>query len=471
MKVLLAVPPGIEKLELYRVLGLKAPPLGLAWIAAVLERAGHKVRIIDSPTEGIDLKTFINEVKAWNPDVVGLTALTPTIYKAYEAAKAIKEYDKDLPVIMGGPHVTFMYEEALSNNVDVVVRGEGEYTTLELINTMEKVGFEPEHFKQIRGLVFKLGDQVIRTPDRPPIRNLDELPWPARHLLPMDKYTLFNKPIKFIHVMASRGCPYGCTFCSTSYFWGRMIRYRSAKDVADEIEDAVNKYKTNIIVFTDDEFTLGKRFVYEFLRELDERKLDINFSCGSRVDTIDKEMMLALKSHGCTALYFGVESASQDTINRIGKKISLERAVKVFQWAKEVKIDHVGSFVLGFPWETIDDMKATVKFAIKLNPTYAQFTVATPYPGTPLYYEALSNNLIEDWNWEHYTTLRAVMRGFKFTKEQAQKMLSWAYVHYYGRLSFLIHELVHGRFGTIMSAIKNSLVPWFMEHLLRGSGE
>ncbi len=205
MKVLLAVPPGIDKLELYKVLGLRAPPLGLAWIAAVLERAGHKVRIIDSPTEGIDLRAFMGEVKSWQPDVVGITAITPTVYKAYETIKAIKEYDRDLPVIMGGPHATFMYEEALSNNVDVVVRGEGEYTTLELINVVEKYGLDPPHLKAIRGLAFKDGDQVIKTPDRPPIRNLDELPPPARHLLPMDKYTIFGKPIRIVHVMASRG--------------------------------------------------------------------------------------------------------------------------------------------------------------------------------------------------------------------------------------------------------------------------
>lgn len=122
-----------------------------------------------------------------------------------------------------------MYEEALSNNVDVVVRGEGEYTTLELINMVEKYGLDPPHLKAIRGLAFKDGDQVIKTPDRPPIRNLDELPPPARHLLPMDKYTVFGKPIRIVHVMASRGCPYGCSFCSTSYFWGRMVRYRSLR--------------------------------------------------------------------------------------------------------------------------------------------------------------------------------------------------------------------------------------------------
>lgn len=371
---------------------------------------------------------------------------------------------------MGGPHATFMYEEALNNGIDVVVRGEGEYSTLEFVSILDKYGLDAKRLRTVSGLVFRDGSQIVRTSDRPPIRNLDELPPPARHLLPMDKYTIFGKPIRIVHVMASRGgCPYGCSFCSTSYFWGgRMVRYRSAKAVVDEIEDSMQKYKTNIIVFTDDEFTLGKRFVYEFLREIEERKLDINFSCGSRVDTIDREMMNALKSHGCTALYFGVESGSQETINRIGKRITLERTIKVFQWAKETSIDHVGSFVIGFPWESIDDMKNTVKFAMKLNPSYAQFTVATPYPGTPLYQQAVNDNLIEDFNWEHYTTLRAVMRGgYKFTKEQAQKMLQWAYVKYYSRLGFLIHELVHGRLGgTVITAIKNSLVPWFTERLL-----
>lgn len=467
MRVLLAVPPGIEKLELYKVLGLRAPPLGLAWIAAVLEQGGHTVRIVDSPTLGLDMASFMNEVKTWHPDAVGLTAMTPTIYKAYDAVKAVKEYDADLPIIMGGPHSTFMYEESMERGVDVVVRGEGELTTLELINSIEKNGLHPAALKKVEGIAFMDDGKPVITRDRPIIRNLDDLPPPARHLLPMDRYTLFGKPIRIIHAMASRGCPYGCSFCSTSYFWGRIIRYRSAKNVVDELEDAMAKYKTNVVAFTDDEFTLGKRFVNEFLREIDQRGLDISFSCGSRVDTIDKEMMLALQRHGCSALYFGVESGSQESINRIGKRITLDSAVKVFQWAREAKISHVGSFVVGFPWETVDDMKNTVKFAIRLKPTYAQFTVATPYPGTPLYAEAESEGLIEDRNWEHYTTLMAVMRGYKFTKEQAQKALQWAYIRYYARLGFLLGEVLHGRLSTIITAVRNALVPWFNEQLLR----
>ncbi|MCC6021316.1 MAG: B12-binding domain-containing radical SAM protein [Thermoproteaceae archaeon] len=438
MRVLLAVPPGVEGLEVYRTLGLRAPPLGLAWVAAVLEAAGHKVRIVDSPTEGIDMRSLMGEVKSWHPDLVGLTATTPMAYKAYETARAIKEYDRDLPVIMGGPHATFMYEEALKSGVDVVVRGEGEYTMLELVSAIERSGPESASLRPVRGIAFRDGDRIVVTPDRSPIRNLDELPPPARHLLPMDKYTLFGKPVRVIHVMASRGCPFGCIFCTTSYFWGRYVRYRSARRVAEEIEDAVSKYKTNIIMFTDDELLLNKKFVTEFLGELKARRLDISFSCGSRVDSVSRELLFELRRHGCASVYFGVESGSQETLDRIGKGITLEQAARAFRWAKEAGLAVVGSFILGFPWETPSDMRQTVKFAIKLDPTYAQFTVATPYPGTPLYYRALREGLIEDWNWEHWTTARAVMRGYGFTREQAQRMLKWAYVRYYCRLSKIV---------------------------------
>jgi magnesium-protoporphyrin IX monomethyl ester (oxidative) cyclase len=191
--VLLAVPPGVEKLEIYKVTGIRAPPLGLAYIAAVLERAGHAVKIIDNPTLGLDKSSFLSEIKTWNPDVVGFTSLTPTAYKAYEAVKMINEYDKDLPVIMGGPHATFMYEEALSNGVDVVVRGEGEITTLELVNVISRHGLNTEALRGVLGLAFKEGGRVVVTPDKPLIQNLDTLPPPARHLLVMSTKSIKNR--------------------------------------------------------------------------------------------------------------------------------------------------------------------------------------------------------------------------------------------------------------------------------------
>jgi magnesium-protoporphyrin IX monomethyl ester (oxidative) cyclase len=457
MRVLLAVPPGVEKLEIYKVTGIRAPPLGLAYIAAVLERAGHAVKIIDSPTLGLDKSSFLSEVKTWSPDVVGFTSLTPTAYKAYEAVKMIKEYDKDLPVIMGGPHATFMYEEALSNGVDVVVRGEGEITTLELVNVIGRHGLNTEALRGVLGLAFKDGGRVVVTPDRPLIQDLDTLPPPARHLLPMEKYTVFNKPIRVAHVMASRGCPYGCVFCTTSYFWGRRYRFKSAKLVADEIEEVVNKYKANTIIFTDDELLVNKKFVCELLDEIEKRQLDITFSFGSRVDHVEKELLQRLKKLGATAIYLGVESASQETLNRVNKRITVEQAIRAFQVVKEVGMEAVGSFMLGFPWETIEDMKRTVEFAIKLNPTYAQFAIVTPYPGTPLYQEALRDGLIEDFNWENWTTLRAVMRGYRFVRREVQRMLQWAYVKFYARVSYLINMVRKKQSAIILKAFKEAL--------------
>ena len=219
LRVLLTLPPGIHKLEIYKIAGIKVLPLGLAWIAAVLEKLGHKVKIIDTPTLEMETKDWLIEVKSWHPDIVGFSMLTLTAPKRYQAAKILKEeLGKNFPIYAGGVHVTPMYKEALNNNIDVVVLGEGELTTAEFINVVEKHGLDKEKLKSVKGLAFKDNSRIITTGQRPLIHNLDSLPWPARHLLPMDKYTLFGKSIRVAHVMASRGCPYGCIYCITSYF-------------------------------------------------------------------------------------------------------------------------------------------------------------------------------------------------------------------------------------------------------------
>lgn len=465
---MLTLPPEIHSLEIYKIIGMKAPPLGLAYIAAVLEKEGHEVKVIDTATLEMNYRDWLREVRSWSPDVVGLSLITPTAPRGYEAARLLKEeLGNDVVIIAGGPHPTYMYEEALSNGVDVVVRGEGEYTTLELVNTIERHGLSKEALGKVKGIAFKndSGDTVV-TPPRPFIRDLDKLPWPARHLLPMNKYTLFGKPIRIAHVMASRGCPYGCMYCITSYFWGRRIRFRSAKNVAEEVEYLVNKYKAEHIAFTDDELTVNRKFVLEFIDEIKERGLDITFSCGSRVDHVNREILKKLYDNGCTAIYFGVESASQETLDRIGKRITLEQARKAFTWVKELKGFALGSFILGFPWETVDDMKKTVDFAVSLDPNYAQFTALTPYPGTPLFEFAKKNNLIEDWDWEHYTTVRPVMRGFHFTTKDLGRMLKYAYRRFYLRLGFISREFRAGRIRDLSGILVKELFSWMKDRVI-----
>lgn len=458
MKVLLIYSPGLKPLEIYQSIGVRAPPLGLAYIASVLEKIGHKVRIIDAPTLGFNIKMILEAVKRFKPDVVGIGSVTPTVKASYKIAKLIKrDFDKDIPIIMGGTHVSYMYTEALTEgNADYVVIGEGEVTTRELIQYIE-VG-KPS-LQDILGIAYKLGDKVVRNRNRPWIRNLDTLPEPARHLLPMDHYTVFNKPLRIVHIMASRGCPYGCIYCSTSYYWGRRYRIRSPENVVDEIERNIERYKTNIIVFTDDELTLSKRWVIKFAREIMDRGLDINYTCGSRVNSIDREMLRYLRLSGCTAIYYGIESYNDRDLMLIRKKISISQINKAIPLTQEYGMEVAGSFIIGFPWQTVDDMKNTVKYAIKLNPDYAQFTVATPYPGTPLYYYCLKHNLIESFDWDDYTTVKPVIRGFMFTREIAGRLLSWAYRKFYLRADYIFRNIIKGRLETIgdivSSAIKN----------------
>ncbi|MCE4599750.1 MAG: cobalamin-dependent protein [Desulfurococcales archaeon] len=464
MRILLSLPPDVHRLEIYRITGVRAPPLGLASIAAVLEEEGHEVRIIDSPTLGLSIDGWISEVRSWSPDIIGISMLTPLAPKAYNAIKMIRDYLPDVPIVVGGPHPTFMYEEALNEGADIVVLGEGEYTMLELANTIDKYGFDHERLKSVKGIAFRNREgRVVVTPPRPVIMNLDSLPWPARHLLPMDRYTLFNKSIRVAHVMASRGCPYGCTYCTTSYFWRRMLRFRSPENVVGEIEYLADRYNVKYVLFADDELVISRKFVKGFIEEMKSRGLDIPFACGARVDHLTRDYMKMLVDNNCTTIYVGVESASQYTLNKIGKRITLDQVRRVFEWRREVGGHLVASFIIGFPWETIEDMKNTVDFAVELDPDYAQFTILTPYPGTPMFNYAKEHGLIEDWNWEHYTTMRPVMRGFKFTREDLKRVLKYAYRKFYLRTSFIFRELKSGRIRDLLGILGRELVRYLSD--------
>ena len=455
-KVLLAVPPGCDKLEVYQVMGLRAPPLGLAWIASVLERRGHEVKIVDSPTLGLSIGDFVKIVESWSPDVVGLSSLTPTIRLAYKAAKAVKAVDEDIKVVVGGVHATFMWREVLEEcpHVDYVVLGEGEETMSQLIEALEKEA-KPRGISGI-ALRNESGEAVMTGPWRPV--DLERLPPPARHLLPMDRYTVFDKPVRVVHIMASRGCPYGCIFCATSYYFGRRVRFRRVEQVLDEVAECIDKYKTKTFAFTDDELTINGRWFDSFLKGLRERGLDIRWTCGSRVDSVDERLLARMFSSGCTTIYFGVESGSQETIDKIGKRIDLRQAEKVFEAIRKVGGSAVATFILGFPWETVDDMKKTIKFALKLDPDYAQFTYATPYPGTPLYEMAKEHDLIVDHDWSHYTTVRPVMRGFHFGIEEVEALFKEAYTKFYVRLKFLARQIRLGLFKDFLKTIFNNIV-------------
>ena len=447
MKVMLVLPPSHSAIS--SVLGTTGPPLGLAYIASVLEREGHDVRIIDSLALNYSLKDLRSEVKSFDPDVVGLTATTPAIYDAYKVAKLVKLTNPNAKVVIGGPHVTFTAEETLREcpYIDVVVRGEGEMVMSSLIKNLEK----GRPLKEVKGVTYRHGQDIRSTQDAPLIRDLNELPLPAYHLLPMERYRVGGK--RFGTVITSRGCPFQCIFCSSSQLYGKFWRARSPENVLEELRVLRDKYGIREVEFLDDTFTLNNKRAERICELIKIEGLDISWSCSSRADTLARRLALKLKSAGCHFLYLGVESGSQKLLNIIRKGITLEQAKNAIRVAKHAGLNTLASFMLGIPGETKETIKKTINFAKRLNPTLAQFTLCTPYPGTRLYEIAKRCGYLLTKDWSKYTTLEPVIKLPGITVKELKRWLEKAYLSFYLRPNFIIRS-----FG------KNSL--FFMKRII-----
>jgi len=270
MEVLLVNPPDIKS-KYKDVLGLTAPPLGLAYIGAVLEENDVNVTILDAPALDMDFQGYERALAKKHVDLLGVQTTTPTIKQALAVGKITKELYPECMVTMGGYHATFMPEQVLRENdfVDVVVRNEGEYATLELVDAIEN----EKPLRNIDGINYRDGERIVETPKRRPIEDLDALPFPARHLLPMSEYMLFGRKQVLATMICSRGCPMGCSFCASSAMHGRKVRFRSPENAADEMERVVDEYKVRMVGFMDDTFTLFPKWVYMFCKGIISRQV------------------------------------------------------------------------------------------------------------------------------------------------------------------------------------------------------
>ncbi|MCX8176135.1 MAG: B12-binding domain-containing radical SAM protein [Candidatus Bathyarchaeota archaeon] len=464
MRVLLVNPPCYD-VELYSTAGFVTPPLGLAYLAAILEKNCYKVEILDLPALNSSLSMFKKIIERRLPDIVGVTATTSTINSAYKIVKVVKQTSPETLTVLGGAHITFMPERTMNEcpQIDVGCIGEGEYTFLEIVKTVESNGC----LEKVKGIIYRDRSGLIRkNPSRYYIENLDELPFPARHLLPMDKYKVFNEKMVIGTILTSRGCPFNCVFCSSSLLFGKKFRARSPSNVVDEIEQFQERYKTRYVEFIDDTFTFDKKRAEEICREIIRRRLDISWVCSCRVDLIHKELMKLLKKAGCRMIYFGVESGVQRVLNLMRKGIKVEQAYKVIKWAREVGLETVTSFILGMPGETMSEALQTIKFAKKLDPDYAQFSVATPFPGTELYKIAKERGLLLTEDWSKYTVLEPVMRTKELSVKQLKKLIKKAYLSFYFRPKTILGCVVKGHFKKL---ILNVMRNYFLQSLLRRS--
>ena len=410
MKILLVNPPAIN---LYHRIGLRLAPLGLAYVASVLKKNGHQVKMIDLNVDKISYRTFPYE----KFDLVGLSTDTTRFPVSLEIAKSAKK--RGTKVVGGGFHVTFMDQEALESGFfDYVVRGEGEYIMSDLVQHLE----ENLPLNEVKGLSYLQDGMVKRNPSPPLVQDLDSIPFPARELLPLDRYTsAFGRKITTTMV-TSRGCPYDCEFCSCSEFSGKRWRTRSVAGIMEEIELLYHKYGYRSISFLDDNFTLNPVRVIKICEEILRKGLDFVWFALTRVDTVIKnEKMIELaKKAGLRQVFVGFESGNQEVLDSYGKKTAVESAFKAVEILKKYKIDVWGSFIIGAFNETKEMIKETIQFAKKLNPHIAQFSILVPYPGSQLY-EKVKDKIITK-NWEAFWGGAPVM---KLAKVSPQEMRSW----------------------------------------------
>lgn len=431
--VLLINPPAQG---VYDTIDIKLPPLGLAYIAAVLRKVGHFVKIIDLNVQ----ENLWETVKERKWDIVGLSGDTSRYPISMKIAEQIKKHF-GYTIFTGGPHVTFFEKEALDTGfVDYVIRGEGEYVTLDLVNALEK-GLPSE---KVRGITFKKNGKIIKTLRAPIIKDLDNLPYPARDLLPMEKYKIthfFGRPITSI--LTSRGCPFNCYFCSSSQFSNLIWRTRSPKNIVDEIEYVYKKFGYNAFAFVDDNFTLNPKRVIEIAKKIVRRKLDIFWWAFSRVDELlgHEDMVEWMAKSGCKMVFLGIESVSEEVLKEYNKGITANDSIRAVKLLRRYGITVWGSFIVGALDETKEMILNTVKFAKLLDPKNLQFSVLTPFPGTRLYEDAERMGIIVHKNWKYYDGAHALMRTKYLEPKEIQMLLIRAYISFYIRPHRLVKIL------------------------------
>ena len=397
-------------------LGKRLPPIGLMYVGAALERSGFQVQMLDNYL----LKKSIEEIKQIivkiDPQIVGITCGSATYPRTVETAKAIKQVKPDCTIVVGGWHASYMPDSLLSNpEIDYVIMGEGERAMTELASALTNKN--EKAIPSIAGLSFR--ESSLNVKNQPKfIENMDEIPYPARHLLPLE---LYDRTIEFLNaepadvMSVSRGCVFDCGFCETRKLWGNMCRAFSPKRIIGEIKDLQSRYGTKGIYFINDNFTLRKKETSDLCNLMIAEKLDLEWVCDTRVDLVNDELLALMAKAGCKTIWFGVESASERVLKRIGRNTKLQQVEDAFKLCKKNHIKTACSFMLGLPDETLADMEASLKFAKRIDPDWCQFNTFIAYPDSRLY-----NELLESGKYTKLDEFLLAVKSDEYTYEQLQ---------------------------------------------------
>ncbi len=501
--VLIALPLTLGKR--YTEFGGIQYPINLGYIASYLIKHGnYEIEMWDYNIDHFTEKDFADRIRKSKPDIVGIHCKTPTILIGSKFAKIIKKANPRIFVVVGGPHSTAIPERTLEEfpEFDICVLGEGEETFLELCNKIKSSkifhqfrtggrktddGFTSEKFLELQenrpepkrrasyhsltsdgrfsfenkkpiegtlGIAYRTKRGVKVEARRPLIKNLDELPFPNRDLIDLKKYNIAHVERGIprsvwtaAEIMVSRGCPFQCIYCAGNLSYGRIVRFRSAKNVIDEVKECIKKYNINYVNINDDTITLKKDLLYEICDNF--KKLGIKWGCLTRVDVVTKEMLQRMVDSGCIRTNFGVESGSQKILDLTKKNIKIEQIKTAFKYAYEagLKIKDAGFLIGQHPDETLDDVKKTLHLMKEIRPTFASVTITVPFPGTELNRMMKERGCLGKENWENFVMFgkKPEWRTKYFSSEDLVRLQKWVMRKYYLRLGYIIPKLLEIR--------------------------
>jgi anaerobic magnesium-protoporphyrin IX monomethyl ester cyclase len=400
------------------------PPLSLSYLAGVLAQEGIEVKILDFLVTRYDPGKLRRELEEYRPQLVGATCVTLNYPIARRMLKVCKTFGPHIFTVIGGPHVTFALEETLLSSpcIDAIVIGEGERTLVELARAVA----EDRHTHHVPGIAFADGGRVVKTSARGLIEDLDQLPLPARELLPMARYRALGTPCT---VITSRGCPYSCIFCSGHRMFGPRVRFRSPGLVVDEIEKLQRDFGLAKINIVDDTFTLNHNHTRAVCEEMLRRNLKLKWSVFARVDRISDDLAQLMNRAGCEWVLFGVESADEAILKTIRKGISPEEVRRGVRIAAEAGINVFNSFILGLPGESRETVCKSLAFGDELYQKYGAkygFHMLSPLPGTEIYERAKDYGIrILTRNWARYNANEPITETAAMSTEMVKEAMSF----------------------------------------------
>ncbi|MBN1502048.1 radical SAM protein [Candidatus Woesearchaeota archaeon] len=429
------------------------PPLGVLSLAAFLIEERYNVEVIEPILMDINMTQILNYIRKRDPKVIGISVLTSMYSKGIRYARKIKRQFPNKILLMGGHHITLFRKNTFKDcpSIDFLIFGEGELTLLNLMNffrkksySYEKVVKDYKSLNKIKGIGFKEKKKIVITEPRELIPNLDILPFPARHLIPIDKcipLPIEYKRLPVIHMMVSRGCPFNCTYCSTHAAFGHKARFRSPKKVIEEIKFVIKKYGARQISFWDDTLTINKKWMTNLCNLIINEKLDIIWNCYSHINTVDDSLLRKMKEAGCFCIWYGIESGNEDLLKIINKGTTLDSIRRTVRLTQKNGIEIRGLFMLALPGETPEHAKRTINFAKELDLDYAQFTATTPHIGTKLFEDAKRYGTLKV-RYDEFTQQSAVFVpfGYKNSKE-VEKMIKRANREFYFRPKYIFKHL------------------------------